>query len=161
METTNIIQTIETIVESATQPLLEKIDEVGRQIQDSLIDGAVDQATEAIRNLSTWFEDTIWEAYLTSLLQCEEILAWLRALGARKSPPFCFIPGDMDHVAHRNENTSQKSVLRQGRPEAGAEKARTAKQRGASASLACGICPQGRTGPRIPRRSVGRSDAFV
>ena len=75
METTDIIRTKETIVESATQPLLEKIDEVGRQIQDSLMDGAVDEATEAIRNLSTPFEDTIWEAYLTSLFQCEAILS--------------------------------------------------------------------------------------
>ena len=88
METTDIIRTKEAIVESATQTLLEKIDEVGRQIQDSLMDGAVDEATAAVRNLSTWFEDTIWEAYLTSLLQCEAILAWLRALGARKALRF-------------------------------------------------------------------------
>ena len=84
METTDIIRSQETILESATQPLVEKIEEVGRQIQDSLMDGAVDEATEAIRNLSTWFEDTIWEAYLTSLLQCEAILVWLRDLGAEK-----------------------------------------------------------------------------
>lgn len=56
------------------QALHEKMEEAGRQIYDSLADGAVHAATEVARNLSTWFEETIWTAYLTCLFQCREIL---------------------------------------------------------------------------------------
>jgi hypothetical protein len=61
------------------------MEEAERQIYDSLADGAVHAATEVLRNLSTWFEETIWTAYLTCLFQCREILSWLRVLGARKA----------------------------------------------------------------------------
>jgi hypothetical protein len=88
MAATNIARTKETIVESATQPVLEKIGEAERQIMDSLMDGEIDAATEVVRDLSAWFADKIWTAYLTSLFQCREILSWLRALGARKALRF-------------------------------------------------------------------------
>jgi hypothetical protein len=88
MEATSITRTRDTIIELITQPLLEKIEEAGRQIHDSLMHGAVHTATETIRELSGWFEDLIWEAFLTSLFQCETILSWLRALGARKALRF-------------------------------------------------------------------------
>ena len=84
METTSIDQAKNTIIERITQPLISKVEEAGAQIHDSLTDGDVHTATDAIRKLSTWFEDLVWEAYLTSLFKCEVILLWLRALGARK-----------------------------------------------------------------------------
>lgn len=84
MQATSITQTTNTIIELIAQPLSEKIKEVGSKIQDSLIHGAIQAATEIIRKLSIWFEDLIWKSYLTSLLQCEIIMSWLRALGAQK-----------------------------------------------------------------------------
>jgi len=33
----------------------------GVKIQDALINGAIDSASEAIRDLSSWFEDLVWE----------------------------------------------------------------------------------------------------
>ena len=88
MEATSITQTTNTIIELIAQPLFEKIKEAGSQIHDSLILGAVHTATETIRQLSTWFEDLIWETYLTSLFKCKTILLWLRTLGAQKGLRF-------------------------------------------------------------------------
>lgn len=85
MEATSITRNQNTIVELGTQALHEKMEEAGRQIYDSLAKGAVHAATEVVRNLSTWFEETIWTAYLTRLFQCREILSRLRVLGARKA----------------------------------------------------------------------------
>lgn len=84
MKATSITQAINTIIERISQPLSEKINEVGIQIHDSLIHGSVDTATETIRKLSVWFEDLIWESYLKCLLKCEIIMSWLRRLGAQK-----------------------------------------------------------------------------
>lgn len=88
METTSINHIQDTVNGRITQSLFEKIEEAGRQVQDFLIHGDVQTATETIRKLSTWFEDLIWETYLTSLFQCKTILSWLRALGARKALRF-------------------------------------------------------------------------
>ena len=84
MEATSITQTKNMIIDLIKQPLLEKIDLTGTKIHDALINGAIDSATEAIHELSSWFEDLAWEAYLTSLFQCTMILSWLRELGAKK-----------------------------------------------------------------------------
>jgi hypothetical protein len=88
MEATSITQTTNTIIGLITQPLSEKIKEVEDQIHDSLVHGAIHTATETIRKLSVWFEELIWNLYLTSLFQCEIILLWLRALGAQKGLRF-------------------------------------------------------------------------
>lgn len=84
MQAISITQTTNTIIELIAQPLSEKIKEVGSQIQDSLIHGAIQASTQIIRKLAVWFQDLIWKSYLTSLLQCEIIMSWLRALGAQK-----------------------------------------------------------------------------
>jgi hypothetical protein len=88
MEATSITQTTNTMIELITQSLSEKIKETGSQVHDSLIQGAINTATETIQKLSVWFEDLIWKSYLTSLLQCEIILLWLRSLGAQKGLRF-------------------------------------------------------------------------
>lgn len=85
MEATSVTRAQDRIFEFATQALREKMEEAGRQICDSPADGAVHAATEVARDLSTWFEDAIWKAYLTFLFQCETVLSWLRGLGARKA----------------------------------------------------------------------------
>jgi len=84
MEATSITQIKNTIIELITQPLIEKIEEAGSQIQDSLTNGSIHSATETIRDLANDCENLIWEAYLTSLFQNKIILLWLRALGAQK-----------------------------------------------------------------------------
>jgi hypothetical protein len=73
MEAISIPQTTNTIIELITQPLSEKIKEIGGQIHDSLVHKAIDSATETIRNLSVWLEDLIWKSYVTSLLLCKII----------------------------------------------------------------------------------------
>jgi len=88
MEATSVTRNQFRIFEFATQALHEKMEEGERQISDCLADGAVHAATEAARNLSAWFEDAIWTAYFTHLFQRQEILSWLRALGARKALRF-------------------------------------------------------------------------
>jgi hypothetical protein len=75
MEATSVTRNQNRIVELGTQGLHEKMEEAERQIYDSLADGAVHAATEVLRNSSTWFEETIWTAYLTCLFQCREILS--------------------------------------------------------------------------------------
>ena len=88
MEATSITQTTNTMIELITQSLSEKIKETGSQVHDSLIQGAINTATDTIQKLTIWFEDLIWKSYLTSLLQCEIILLWLRSLGAQKGLRF-------------------------------------------------------------------------
>ena len=88
MEATSLTQTTNTIIEFITQSLSEKIMETGTQIHESLIHGAVHTAIGTIRKLSVWFEDLIWRSFITSLLQCDTILFWLRSLGARKGLRF-------------------------------------------------------------------------
>jgi hypothetical protein len=72
------------MIELITQSLFEKIKETGSQIHDSLIQGAINTATETIQKLTIRFEDLIWKSYLISLLQCKIILLRLRSLGAQK-----------------------------------------------------------------------------
>jgi hypothetical protein len=74
MEATSITQTTKTIIGLITQPLSEKIKEAGSQIHDSLVHGVINTTTETIRKLVVWFEELVWESYITSLLQCETIL---------------------------------------------------------------------------------------
>ena len=62
MEATSITQTTNTMIELITQSLSEKIQETGTQIHDSLIQGAINTATETIQKLSVWFEDLIWKS---------------------------------------------------------------------------------------------------
>ena len=99
MEATSITRRQDGIFELATQALHEKMEEAGRQIYDSLADGAVHAATEVARNLSTWFEETIWTAYLTYLFQCREILVVASGSWRPQSPPFCLLSGNLDHAA--------------------------------------------------------------
>jgi len=68
--------------------MLEKIEPVGTHIEDSLLTGSIMSATEDIRGLCNSFEDQAWEVYLTNLLKCKTILAWLRQLGAKKALKF-------------------------------------------------------------------------
>ena len=84
MKATSVTQIENTFIDLITQPLREKINEAGSKIHNFLIDGAIHQATETVRNLSVWFEDLIWKSYLNSLLQCKIFLLWLRTLGAQK-----------------------------------------------------------------------------
>lgn len=84
MKATSITQATNTMVELITQSLSEKIKETETHIHESLINGSIHTATQKIRKLSVWFEELIWKSFLTSLLQCDIILLWLRSLGARK-----------------------------------------------------------------------------
>ena len=84
MEAISITRSKNMMIELIKQPLSEKIEQTGVQIENFLENGSIHSASEAIRELSSCFEDLIWEGYLTSLFQCEIILSWLRALGAKK-----------------------------------------------------------------------------
>ena len=84
MEAISITQTKNMIIDRIRQTLPEKIDCTGAKIHDVLINGAINSASEAIRDLSSWFENLAWEAYLTSLFQTTMILSWIRKLGAKK-----------------------------------------------------------------------------
>lgn len=84
MEATSITQTKNMIIDRIRQPLSERIECTGAKIQNALINGTIDSASEAICDLSSWFEDLVWEVYLTSLFQSTMILSWLRKLGAKK-----------------------------------------------------------------------------
>ncbi len=84
MEATSITQTKNMIIDQIRQPLSERIECTGAKIHDALINGAIDSASEAIGDLSSWFEDLAWEVYLTSLFQNTMILSWIRKLGAKK-----------------------------------------------------------------------------
>ncbi|WP_321492129.1 hypothetical protein [uncultured Desulfobacter sp.] len=84
MEAISITQTKSMIIDRIRQPLSEKMECAGVRIYDVLINGAIDSASEAIRDLSSWFEDLVWEVYLTSLFQTTMILSWIRKLGAKK-----------------------------------------------------------------------------
>lgn len=84
MEATSITQTKNMIIDQIRQPLSEKIKCTGAKIQDALINGAIDSASEAICDLSSWFEDLAWKVYLTSLFKTTMILSWIRKLGAKK-----------------------------------------------------------------------------
>ena len=59
MKATSITQTKNMIIEFIKQPLSEKIEATGTKIQNALINGAIDSASEAIRELSSWFEDLV------------------------------------------------------------------------------------------------------
>ncbi|WP_321492124.1 hypothetical protein [uncultured Desulfobacter sp.] len=84
MKATSITQTKNMIIDRIKQALPEKIEHTGDKIHDALINGAIDSVSETIRDLSSWFEDLAWEAYLTSLFQTTIILSWIRKLGAKK-----------------------------------------------------------------------------
>lgn len=84
MEAISITQTKNMIIDKIRQPLSEKMECTGVKIYDALINGAIDSASEAIRDLSSWFQDLVWEVYLTSLFQTKTILLWIRKLGAKK-----------------------------------------------------------------------------
>ena len=88
MKAISITQIEATIIEGIKQDLLEKSEEVGLGIQGCLIGGDVRAATQTLRDLLIWFEGKIWKIYLNTLLNCETILAWLRALGSRKALRF-------------------------------------------------------------------------
>ena len=88
MEATSITQTKNMIVDLIKQPLSEKIEITGTKIHDALINGDIDFASDTISELSSWFSDLVWEAYLTSLFQTAMILKWLRKLGAKKGMRF-------------------------------------------------------------------------
>lgn len=88
METISITQIKNRTIEEITQALSEKIETAGSQIEDALLTGSIKSATETIRDLANSFEDLAWEVYLTNLLKCKTILAWLRQLGAQKALKF-------------------------------------------------------------------------
>ena len=88
MKAISITQSQNMMIDQITQPLLQKINETGAIIGDFLLHGAVQSATESVRELSSWVEDRIWEAYLTALFQCKIILSWLRVLGGQKGLRF-------------------------------------------------------------------------
>ena len=88
METISITQIKNTMIEKITQALSEKIDTVVPQIENALLSGSIESATETIRDLTSSFEDQAWEIYLTNLSKCKEILVWLRQLGAQKALKF-------------------------------------------------------------------------
>ena len=84
MEATSITEIKNMIIDQIKQALPEEIECMGDKIYDALINGAIDSASEAISDLSSWFEDLAWEAYLTSLFQNTMIRSWIRELGAKK-----------------------------------------------------------------------------
>ena len=88
MEATSISQSKDMIIELIKQPLFEKIEEACSNIEEALSKGSVNLATQTIKDLSSWFEDLVWTAYLTSLFQCAKILEWLRMLGSKKAMKF-------------------------------------------------------------------------
>ena len=88
METISITQIRNTTTEEITQVLSEKIDAAGSQIENTLLSGSIESATDTIRDLTNSFEDLVWEVYLINLLKCKEILIWLRQLGAQKALKF-------------------------------------------------------------------------
>jgi len=88
MEATSISQSKDMIIELIKQPLFEKIEEACSDIEEALSKGSVNLATQTIKDLSSWFEDLVWTAYLTSLFQCAKILEWLRMLGSKKAMKF-------------------------------------------------------------------------
>ncbi len=77
-----------TIIEEITQELSKNNETVGSQIENALLNGSIQSATETIRDIANSFEDLIWEVYLTNLLKCNVILVWLRQLGAKKALKF-------------------------------------------------------------------------
>lgn len=88
METISITQIKNTMIEEITQGLSEKIESAGSEIENALLGGFIESATEIIRDMTNSFEDLIWEVYLTNLLKCKEFLVWLRQLGAQKALKF-------------------------------------------------------------------------
>ncbi len=88
MKARSITQTKNTMIELIMQQLSEKMEKAGSEIQQSLLSGSIQSATETIRKLSKTFEDLVWESYLTTLFQCKIVLAWLRTLGAQKALRF-------------------------------------------------------------------------
>jgi 23S rRNA maturation mini-RNase III len=88
METISIAQIKNTMIEEIMQALSEKIDTVVPQAENALLSGAIESATETIRDMTNSFEDITWEIYLTNLLKCKEFLSWLRQLGAQKALKF-------------------------------------------------------------------------
>ena len=71
------------MIDLIKQPLSAEIEKAGVQIQNSLTCGKIHCASEIIRKLSSVVEELIWEAYLTSILQCKIILSWLRKLAGK------------------------------------------------------------------------------
>ena len=88
MEAISITQTKDMIIDLITQPLFEKIQASCGNIEETLGKGLINLATQTIKELSSWFEDLVWKAYLNSLFQCPTILVWLRMLGGKKGLRF-------------------------------------------------------------------------
>ena len=106
METISITQIRNTTTEEITQVLSEKIDAAGSQIENTLLSGSIESATDTIRDLTNSFEDLVWEVYLINLLKCKEILIWLRAAWSSKSAQICVIPTNYDYIAEWEQNSS-------------------------------------------------------
>lgn len=88
MEATSISQSKNMIIELIKQPLFEKIEAACSDVEEALSKGSVNLATQTVKDLSLWFEDLVWTAYLSSLSQCKKILEWLRMLGSKKGMKF-------------------------------------------------------------------------
>jgi hypothetical protein len=88
MKARSITQTKNTMIELTMQHVSEEIEIVGSKIQESLLCGSLQSATEVIRKLSKSLEEIVWESYLTTVFQCKIVLAWLRSLGAQKALRF-------------------------------------------------------------------------
>jgi hypothetical protein len=88
MKARSITQTKNTMIELIMQHVSEEIEIAGSKIQESLLCGSIQSATEIIRKLAKSFEDLVWESYLNTLFQCKIVLAWLRKLGAQKALRF-------------------------------------------------------------------------
>ena len=88
METISITQLKDTMIEEIMQGLSAKIESAKTGIEDTLLGGDIQSATEIIHELTSSFEDLIWESYLNNLFKCKIILVWLRNLGAKKALRF-------------------------------------------------------------------------
>lgn len=111
MEATSITQTKNMIIDRIKQPLSERIECTGAEIQCALINGAIDAASEAICDLSSWFEDLAWEVYLTSLFQTTVILIIDSEARCSKRNAPGFISDNLDHYTNWDKNSPCQNKL--------------------------------------------------
>ena len=88
METISITQLKNTMIEEIMQGLSEQLESARTGIEDTLLSGDIQSATEIIHELTSSFEDLIWKSYLNNLFKCKIILVSLRNMGARKALRF-------------------------------------------------------------------------
>ena len=140
MKATSITQPKDTMAELITQGLSEKFDVAGSQIQNFVFNGALQSATETVRDLTTLLEDLVWQAYLNMLFNCKMILERLKILAGKKGFRFVSYQEIQITLPTGTKIPIRSPFFVKASPKRGRKKTRSSKKRKPPAPHFAGIC---------------------